>query len=66
MSIEIVLLSCLAYILGAIGYIVTIIKCSEGKINDKVILVLLGMVWPVWLILLGLAYILSTIDEYKH
>ena len=69
MSVEIAVFSAIAYMLGAIGYIMTIIRCSERKMNDKLILALLGAVWPGWLIILGLAFILTKIEHrlrYGH
>jgi hypothetical protein len=63
--ITIIIIICLAYIFGAIGYVQTVLKCTCKK-HIEPALILLSIIWPLWLIIYGFAFIASEIEYYIH
>ena len=59
----ILLLICLAYIFGGIGYVTTIKHLDSSKLKDsKIITFVFFISWPFWLIILGFA---ATMTEFE-
>ena len=59
----ILLLICLSYIFGGIGYITTIKHLDDSKLKDNKLLIFITFIgWPFWLIMLGFA---ATMTEFE-
>lgn len=62
--ITIIIIICLAYIFGAIGYGFTLIKGFDKKLKkfDKVIVTFCSSIWPFWMFVLGFAVTMTEIE----
>lgn len=58
-----IILLCIAYIFGGVGYIITIKHLDATKLKDnKFIITILFISWPFWLTLLGLAATMTELE----
>ena len=57
-----IILICLSYIFGGIGYIVTIKRLDSKLGKNKSLMFILFLSWAFWLIILGFAYIMSEFE----
>ena len=66
MNIIVIILICLAYIFGGVGYVTTVKSNIDNlfKNGKKTVLVILFIFWLFWLITLGFAYTMTEIEFY--
>lgn len=63
MNIALLIIACICYIFGGIGYIVTIKHFNDKPLkNGKIVLSILFIFWLFWLILLGFGITATEIE----
>ena len=62
MNIYLIIIIVIAYIFGAIGYGTSLIHDFNKEENYYIPIIFFCAIWPLWLIILGFAYIMSEIE----